>query len=227
MLVFSWEFSQATLFPCPFPLQTDVTYCSHPFTFCVRSQCFLELQRREAFAMEEYVCYQLASKKCKGYFLELALPGQVFPFENPNSTYLPSRNNFLVCESFPQYYLPLDFNIANGLFLVYLKKKFCFPTKSFCILVKKRSYLFIVFPTFLNVILQKISIMSAQGDEDVTFFQVKSLNCLQFFFLFYGKKLPFPLNTPQLTLPYIMQSSSFSGYRSTYSSNGFQFSFRA
>lgn len=145
------------------------------------------LQRREGGAMEEYPCYQLASKKCKGYSLDLALPRQIFPFENPSSTYLPSSNNFLVCKSFPKYYLPLDFSIANGQLLVYLKK-FCFPTKSFCILVKKRSYFFIVFPTFLNVILQKISIMSAQGNEDVTFFQVKSLNCLQLLFLFYGEK---------------------------------------
>lgn len=85
------------------------------------------------------------------FFLELALPGQIFPFENPNSTYLPSGDNFLVCESFPKHYPPLDFSIANGLSLVHVKK-FCFPTKSFCVLVKKRSYFFIVFPTFLNAI---------------------------------------------------------------------------
>lgn len=169
--------------------------------------------------MEEYMCYQLASKKCKGYSLDLALPSQIFPFENTNSTYLPSRNNFLVCKSFPRYYPPLDFSIAKGQLLVYLKK-FYFPTKSFCVLVKKRSYFFIVFPTFLNVILQKISIMSAQGEE-VTFFQVKSLNCLQFFFLFYGKKKKsFPLSAPQLTLPYVMQSSSFNGDSRTFSSDG-------
>lgn len=160
------------------------------------------------------------------FFLELALPGQIFHFENPNSTYLPSGDSFLVCESSPKHYPPLDFHIANGLSLVHVRK-FCFPTKSFCVLVKKRSYFFTVFPTFLNAILQKISIMSAQGDDDVTFFQVKSLNCFQFFLLFYGKKMPFSLDTPQLTPPYVMQSSSFSGDSSTYSSDGSQFSFRA
>lgn len=74
--------------------------------------------------MEEYTCYQLASKKCKGCSLDLALPSQIFPFENPNSAYLPSSNNFLVCKSFPRYYPPLDFSIANGQLLVYLKKLF-------------------------------------------------------------------------------------------------------
>lgn len=70
--------------------------------------------------------------------------------------------------------------------------------------------------------------MSAQGDEDVTFFQVKSLNCLQFFFLFYGKKNnAFSSDSPQLTLPYVMQSSSFSGDSSTFSSDGSRFFFRA
>lgn len=67
-----------------------------PFTLCVRSRCCLGLQHGEICAVGEYLCYQAASKKCRVYFLEHALPRQIFPFENPNSPYLPYSNNFLV-----------------------------------------------------------------------------------------------------------------------------------
>lgn len=106
------------LFPCPFLLQTDIIFCSHLFALCVRSLYCLGLQHREMCAEGEYLCYQPASKKCRLYFLEHALPRQIFPFQNQNSPYLPYSNSFLVNGAYPRYYAPLDFSITHGLSLV-------------------------------------------------------------------------------------------------------------
>lgn len=57
----------------------------------------------------------------------------------------------------------------------------------------------------------------------MTFFQVKSLNCLQFFFRLWGKKKLFPPGTPQFTVPYVTHGSSSSGDSSAFSSDGSQF----
>lgn len=47
--------------------------------------------------------------------------------------------------------------------------------------------------------------MRAQGDKDVPFLLVESLNRHQFFF-FFMEKVPFPLGTPQLTFPCVIQA---------------------
>lgn len=133
--------------------------------------------------MEECVCYQLSSEKQR-----------VFPGACPSlgKSFLLEIQIAHICQkvtiSWSVRASPsiVHLWILVGCFWFYLK--FCFPTKSFCVFVKKRYYFFIVFQ-----ILQNISIMSAQRDEDVTFCQVKSLNCVQLFFILYAKKCLFLL----------------------------------
>lgn len=77
-------------------LNLNVLSCSH-VPSCCRQTSFavpiplpsvlgLSVARGwEMCAVGEYLCYQAASKKCRVYFLEHALPRQIFPFENLNS----------------------------------------------------------------------------------------------------------------------------------------------
>ena len=142
------------------------------------------------------VCvFSAGIRKMQGVFPGLALPGRVFPSESPNSAYLPFSNNFLVCKSF------------------------------------HRSYFFIVFPTmsnpgqFLDIILQKFSIMSPKGCDLLPGQIIKLPPIL--FSLFWGGGDPFPLTASWLTLLCVMQRSGFSGDSSTFGSDGSRFCFRA